>query len=107
MEVVELRPLPLVHEHPERDVERLFARPTDPEVAVPLLLHLDEALLEEARLQHEVVHLHEHVGGEARRVGAVVRLGKACGHGVFLDAHGPHRKGQRCESGVLTGISSS
>ena len=53
VQVVERRALPLLHQQPQRDVERLFAGPADPEVAVARLVHRDQALLEAARLDHQ------------------------------------------------------
>src|SRR4029450_13782397 len=55
VQVVEGESLSLLHQEPEGDVERLFPGPADPEVAVALAVHLDEALLEHASLDHRVV----------------------------------------------------
>ena len=64
MAIVVLGPLPFLDEQAEGDVEGLLARSADPEVAVALLVHLDEALLEDARFHHQLVQLHEELGGE-------------------------------------------
>ena len=40
------------------DVERLFAWAADPKIPVPLFLHLDETLFEEACHQHVIVELY-------------------------------------------------
>jgi hypothetical protein len=62
VQVVEGESLSLLHQEPEGDVERLFPGPADPEVAVALAVHLDEALLEHASLDHQVVHAGEELG---------------------------------------------
>src|SRR5438128_1933706 len=51
----------------ERDVERLFARAADPEVTVTLLVHLDQALFEDAGLHHELMHPHEQFAVQRER----------------------------------------
>jgi hypothetical protein len=56
MQVVVLGALTLVNEHPERSVERLLSGAADPKEAVPLLVHPDQALLETARPEHDLVH---------------------------------------------------
>ncbi len=43
----------------ERGVERFLAGAADPEEAVALLLHADQTLFEDARLEHDVVHLQQ------------------------------------------------
>jgi hypothetical protein len=59
VQVVELRALALVDEHPQRRVERLLTWTTDPEEAVALLVHADEAFLQASRPHHDVVHADE------------------------------------------------
>ena len=55
MQIVVLQAAALVDEQPERDVERLFSGSSDPEVTVPLLVHGNEALFEDATADHQVV----------------------------------------------------
>ncbi len=60
--IVVLGPLPLVDEEPQGNVERLLAGAADPEVPVALAVHLDQPLLEGARLDHQRVQPEEQVG---------------------------------------------
>ena len=71
--VVVLRALPFVDQEPERHVERLFAGSADPEIAVALPVHLDQAFLEDARLHHQRMHLEQELWRELRRGGRADR----------------------------------
>ena len=64
VEVVVVDALALVDEQAERHVEGLFAGAADPEVAVTLLVHGDQALLEDARPEHQVVDSDARLGGQ-------------------------------------------
>ena len=75
VQVVVVDALALVDQQAERDVERLLAGPADPEVAVTLLVHGDQPLLEDAGAQHEVVDLEAQLGREATRRGGGNRGG--------------------------------
>jgi hypothetical protein len=44
------------------DVERLLAGSTNPEVAVGLLVHLNETLFDDARLEHVVMDFDQKLG---------------------------------------------
>ena len=57
--------------HAERDVKCFFARTADPEVAVALLVHADQALFENPRSDHGVVNLEELLRGQAKLFGAL------------------------------------
>ena len=59
MQVVELGALALVHEEPQRRVERLLAWAPHPEEPVPLLVHANQALLEAPREEHPVIECRE------------------------------------------------
>ena len=67
VQVVVVDALALVDEQAERDVERLLAGAADPEVAVALLVHGDQALLEDARPEHQVVDPEAGLAGEPAR----------------------------------------
>jgi hypothetical protein len=86
VQVVVVQPLALADKQPERDVEALLARAAYPEEAVALLVHLDEPLLEQPGLQHQLVHLQLQLGGELRgAVGRVIWRGANGGkHGLWL-----------------------
>src|SRR5438445_4915458 len=86
MAVVVLHAAALVDEEPERNVERLFPGAADPEVAVALFVHGDEALLEDARAHHQIVDAEEQLGGELS-VGRPRHGAKAGAHiGLHLGA---------------------
>ncbi len=81
----------------EGGVERLLAGAADPEEAVALLLHPDQALLEDAGLEHDVVHLKQ------ERVGQRVAL--RFGPGVDSRGHVAHElrsitEGAAAQAGV-------
>jgi hypothetical protein len=88
VQVVMVDTLALVDEQAERDVERLLAGAADPEEAVALLVHGDEALLEGARPQHQVVDLEAQLGGEPAGRAADGGLDHAHGRASVLPQSG-------------------
>src|SRR4051794_2357797 len=68
VEVIVVFALALLYLKAESDVEGFFSRTTDPEIAVRLLVHPDQALLENPGFHHEVMDLDQALGIQAKLV---------------------------------------
>ena len=59
MKKIVILPLALFDLKPQGNIESLLARATDPEITVVLFVHPNQALFVDARLDHQLMDLHQ------------------------------------------------